>query len=302
MATVKSEDILYSVYGSSLTAIADQVRRINKTEDPMTLDQMATNLLNVTPLGEYPKAEESAFGVAGDIENGITSYGTGGNISIATLKSYGWKFTAAEAFSIIGFRQKHSNNYEKRMTIWDSSGTAVADIVTSDNAAEWISYYFDNPINVAIGESYTVSVYTKAPYYLAQGECTFNGKLLSIETYMSTGYMKPVGNCGAFIYNIDIIIAPVSAELPNDYQITRNTMDDIAEEVQRITGATDKMTTAQIITALQNLSFTLQSKTATPTTEVQTITPDEGYYGLSSVTVEAAAAVENLQDLSEVPF
>ena len=91
-------------------------------------------------------------------------------------------------------------------------------------------------------------------------------------------------------------------EIEEKYSVQGETMTGIAEEVQRIIGTTDKMTTAQIITALQNLNFTLQDKTVTPTTEVQTIAPDEGYYGLSSVTVKAAAAIENLQDLSEVPF
>lgn len=53
---------------------------------------------------------------------------------------------------------------------------------------------------------------------------------------------------------VDIIIAPVQAALPDSYEIQRTTMDDIAEEVQRITGTESKMTTAQIVTGLQSVT------------------------------------------------
>ena len=45
-------------------------------------------------------------------------------------------------------------------------------------------------------------------------------------------------------------------------------------------------------------NYKLQSKTATPTKSQQNITPDEGYYGLSDVTV--AAIPETYQDVSSV--
>ena len=45
-------------------------------------------------------------------------------------------------------------------------------------------------------------------------------------------------------------------------------------------------------------SYTLQSKTATPTKKQQNITPDSGYYGLSDVTV--AMIPDNYQDVSSV--
>lgn len=48
-------------------------------------------------------------------------------------------------------------------------------------------------------------------------------------------------------------VGTVAAELPDDYQIQRTTMDDIAEEVQRLTGATEKLSTAQIITELSEV-------------------------------------------------
>lgn len=244
----------YKIQGETLTGIADQVRRISGVEGELTPEQMTTNLLNVTPLGEYPKAEESAFGIdLGGNEYGIITEGTSSTkITNGKFYTFGWVFTASEAFSIVGLRHKESNGGGlKKLNLWNSSEKVVASVTTTDDATDWIELYFDTPINVAIGETYTVTVYTANPHGPYISGDVFNAKLTNIEVRCTTLDRFPMDS-GGFLWTplVDIIIKPVQAELPNDYQITRNTMDDIAEEVQRITGTTEKMTTAQITASL----------------------------------------------------
>ena len=243
----------YIINGETLTGIADQVQRICNLEENMTPEQMETNLLNVTVGAELPKAEEGAFGSAGGGEYGITALGSESQSTNSSTRTLGWKFTATEAFSIIGFRQKHSNENYKRMKLWDSAGNLVASITTWDSTTEWKSYYLDTPVNVAIGETYTVSVCTLYWTYAATSGTTFNDKLTDIQYVSAANDVYPTERAYS-VFNIDIIIAPVQAELPDSYEIQHSTMDDIAEEVQRITGATNKLSTEQIITALQGIA------------------------------------------------
>lgn len=280
-------EVFYKISGMRLTAIADQVRRISGVTDELTPEQMETNLLNVEIPEDLLNAEEAAFGLStGDFETGIVALGSSYAATNNKWHTLGWKFTAAEAFTIVGFRQKHSNEYSKKMTLWDSLGNSIKSITTADQATDWIEYYFDSPVNVAIGETYTVSVYTANFSYSYPTDTTFNGKLSDVQLVsVNNKDAFPTGSTSS-LYNIDIIMAPVQAELPESYEIQRSTMDDIAEEIQRITGATTKLNTTQIVDALEGV--VLQEKTVTPTDAEQTITADDGYFGLASVIVEAA--------------
>ena len=90
------------------------------------------------------------------------------------------------------------------------------------------------------------------------------------------------------------IIFPASGEpilAPNlvysGYAIQADTLTVIADEVRRLCDTEDALTPGQMQEKLAGLNIELQEAYVAPTTEVQIIKPDEGYYGFSSITVEA---------------
>jgi hypothetical protein len=71
------------------------------------------------------------------------------------------------------------------------------------------------------------------------------------------------------------------------YSIKGETLTDMANAVRGKVGGNAPMTPSEMAATLEALNITLQEKEVTPTVEEQTVTADEGYYGLSSVTVKA---------------
>ena len=246
----------YKIQGETLTGIADQVRRISGVEGKLTPEQMETNLLNVTPLGKYPKAEEFGSENA-SVEYGLTLNATPSQASRSDKMYCTNKFTANEAIAIVGLRIYSKNTNSRSLTLWDGNGVAIKTVPSfNPTANQWVEKYFDEPVPIAIGESFIISS-SRISYYtnIDIANVGINGKISFVGGNADESAEVPSYFSETTMYGIiDVIIGTVQAELPNDYQITRNTMDDIAEEVQRITGTESKMTTAQIINALQGVA------------------------------------------------
>ena len=253
--TVPTEIAEYKVQEGTMIAIADQVRRISGVIGELTPEQMENSLLNVLPNDELPKAENAAFGEANDIEYGYTL--THGTLGYSGLdRTIGYKFTVMESFAVVGLRIYTNGNSGKtwKLCLWKSDGTLLSSGTVTETSVEgWLSFIFDTPVIVQPGEQYVVSGFGSGNYHWRDSTINFNGKLTYVTSLYANGDTLPTSALTTMNYTPDIIVGKATETLPNEYQIERETLDDIAEEVQRITGATTKLSIAQIITALQGI-------------------------------------------------
>lgn len=253
----------YKISGERLTGIADQVRRLLKAEDSMTPEQIENNLLNVVSASDLPDAESGVFGdndasveFGFSINEGKSIADTGGGYEYYFSTTY----KANEALSILGVRLFHYyNRSDLSVYLWNASGVLVGQI--DGVAVAYQSYtdvYFSIPASIAIGEEFTISV-SKEIYStkISKSYVTMNSKIAFVRSNYdyADGKLPSINETTSYLYGIGCpIIGTIdTVELPDEYKIDRSTMDDIANEVKRITETTGKFTPEQIITALQAL-------------------------------------------------
>lgn len=285
----------YIIQGKTLTEIADAIRAKKETTAIFTPEQMAAEIESIVVGDDLPNAEEATFGTVDGYETGILSYGTLASDGSSTM-TYGNKFTVVKSFAVYGLRTMCSSkgNSEATLELWDVETSEVLGsvTVTPTGTEEWNNYQFAQPINLVAGKTYMVSRRGLHMAKSSKTSCTFNEKIGSYSGFYSYSSTMPT-QADSGIFMVDVLIGqPITESVTTEYKIQLDTLTNIADEVKRITGATGTLSPAQIVTALQGLNITLQSKTVTPTDTAQTVTPDSGYYGLSSVTVEAIPVTE----------
>lgn len=79
----------------------------------------------------------------------------------------------------------------------------------------------------------------------------------------------------------------IEYEPQEEYRISKARVEELADDARRLCGITDELSPKNIHNALSSLNIDLQEKVVTPTTVEQEIIPDDGFYGISKLTVKA---------------
>lgn len=291
----------YIISGDTLAGIADAIRAKKDTTAIFTPEQMAVEISKIVDAESMPNAEDAYFGTLENAyEYGMTAFTPGANYSGNSKRTHGNIFTINKSCACVGIRTYYGSavSGEYPCGIYTDAGELLAK-ATQKVAAGWVETFFDTPVNLEAGKSYLVCAILAKRWHGVEDGTTFSSKVTYVDSCYVTSDTELTLTCPnpsltSSLLGIDIIMDEILTEsVITEYKIQKGTVASIVDEVNRITGMSGQRTIAEVITALQGLNIALQAKTVTPAETAQTITPDSGYYGLSSVTVGAIPATES---------
>lgn len=261
------ENAEYIIQGKTLTGIADQVQRLGRTDSLLTPAAMEAVLQGVKIGGELYNAEEYTFGAQDETtEYAVTNIKGFSRSNNDVTYSAGWKFEVLSAVSVRGFRMKNSNyssytNFTAKLyRVSDSELIASASMVCARDAT--VDVFLDAPVNLTVGETYVVYVRNNYWNYASITNVTVNSKIgfvngILIKSDIVSDILatsEQLNEITGFIF--PIIGDPINAGIPTEFKVQLTTMNEIANEIQRITGTAVKMSTTEIINALQGIEAT----------------------------------------------
>jgi hypothetical protein len=250
----------YSILGSILVGTARQIMRLTDSTAKVKPEEFETKLEGVEAGIALPYAEEYAFGVVNTAhEFGVLGWGD--RLSTDYNRKGGYKFTPKKNLTVSGVWAKayEDNSWAYYAGIWAEDGTVLASgKIDCKKAGAYL--WFDTAIILEAGKTYVVAASIARAEMYDASQMSFNPDI-EYKNAVSSSSMDTgsIGGCppdfsSSSVVAADIVIVPTAEPQPEEYAISLETMNDIADEIIRITGGTQQVTTAQILAVLQGIS------------------------------------------------
>lgn len=240
-----------------MKAYADQARRIGKVDQSLTPAEIETILLNVNTDSSLPEAESGKFGTLAvgenDIEVGI--YAVNNSLFHSQGSDGGYSFTINEACSIVALRCYGASRDETTLSLWTISGELLGRVVVDGSGEGWKGAYLDNPVNLAVGETYVVSRHSIGVSHSTLLQyLDFNPKIQNVvcryapaSQISSPSFPSEIKTSYLDVDGVpDIVFAPVSEIRPTEYRVQRLTLDAMADTFKSATGATGRLSIGEM--------------------------------------------------------
>lgn len=233
--------------------IADHARRLSGRNEKMTPEGIDYAFSSVLPaISALPNAENYAFG------SSSVEYGMNADPSVFT-NSFNADITWSNLIEVktdikvVGFRALGSANGTRSVYLYDVNGNLLSTTTVKTNGqnGEWGEVLLDVPIRLSAGNQYHVCIYEAYNLHAAtSSKVSFNTKIQYIKYGYVSGQGFPTRSSTGYVIPVDIILGAESADLPDTYQISVDTLNNLAIAIQNVTGVSNAMTPTEMISTL----------------------------------------------------